>query len=251
MKKQENLQEICDRPEQESHNRTCISEWEKRTDLAELPYGPPKKWIEYVRRTMPPPPALPTFLGSLGALGDAFIGALQVYWGFIRGGTEIYAAGRPPAEWDEFERSLGRLFACLLVCLAGLPREKERKDFFSLILEGLRLKNQRGRPQIEPNKLADMMHGRQMDVLRDSELGEAWNAKASLEGAGQNPRGHLEKKFKPDVVQAVLARKATPQSSLAWLYARRNNISVGRARNALRTYQKEMSKVFGPQRIRT
>jgi hypothetical protein len=235
-----------DQSELERDNKARISEWWERRDLAELAYAPSEKLRDYRQRGSNAPPALPTFVGSLGALGNAFIGALQVYWWYIERGL-IYGVGKAPAQWDEFERGLGRLFACLLMTLADCQGEAERRKLLSLILlESLKLKNWRGRPRKEAHDLSDMVHGRNMDSLWENELQEVWNAKASLEGAGRNPRHHLEKKFEQKIVQAVLARKATPESSLAWLYSRQEHISEGRARNALRAYQVRTKRKFAP-----
>jgi hypothetical protein len=84
----------------------------------------------------------------------------------------------------------------------------------------------------------DARLGQQMEQLWASELLPAWNMKVSLEKQGKSPRAHLEERFAGDVVQAALSRRATPESSIARVFTKREHISEGRARNALREYGK-------------
>jgi hypothetical protein len=222
-----------------SETETRISEWKKRTDLAEIAYAfLGRASSEYVRCQLKAPPPLPPFLLSLGKLGKPFIGALQAYWETVYGGS-VMAVRSAPAEWHDFERELGRLFAFLLMALADYPREGPRKDFLcSTFLGSLTLRESRGRPRKSQKERADVAYGQAMEILWHQELQEAWNMRSSLEKAHRDFRTAVARRFKDDVAKAVLARKATPESSLAAVYAHRFRISKGRARNALRAYQK-------------
>ena len=155
--------------------------------------------------------------------------------------------GRPFPGWEPFERSLASQFATLLLFLGALPREGDRRRFLELFLDALNFDNQKGRARKAKSTLAYVTQGQQMSRLWTDVLQPAWRMKASLERMGQEPTARLNKNFESDVYSAVLSHKATPESSIAKLYAQRNHISVGTARNALRAYQKLTGEKFATQ----
>ena len=146
--------------------------------------------------------------------------------------------GKPFPGWENFERELAVQFALLLRILYALPREEPRRRLLTLFLESLPLETDRGRPKKSKEKLQSISHGGYMWELWKNELKQAWHMKTSLERVSQNPRGRLQKQFLEDVVKAVLSPKATPESSVAKVYAWRNNLGEGTTRNALRDYLK-------------
>lgn len=169
-------------------------------------------------------------------------------WGALRTYLDsVEILGRLYPGWETFERELASQFAFLLRLLAALPREAPRRRLLDLFLENLNLESKRGRSRKAKQELSDIVRGQHMADLWHCELQEAWNMKESLARQGLNPRARLEKRFSEDTVKAVLSPKATPESSLARVYARRYHVSEGRARNALRMYQKLSGTKFAPQ----
>lgn len=147
--------------------------------------------------------------------------------------------GRPYPGWEPFERSLAEQFALLLVVLRGLPTEDLRRQLMTLFLDAQNFGNKRGRRRKDKAELRSRIHGQRMIQLREDELGAAWNMKRSLEFQKTDPRERLEKThIAEDVIRAVLSPRASFDSSLATVYAERNHLSYGTARNALRAYQK-------------
>jgi hypothetical protein len=161
--------------------------------------------------------------------------------------ASIRLHGKPYPGWESFERELASQFATLLMFLRGLPREGERRRLLELFLDALNFDNKRGRTRKAKAELAYVAQGQQMSRLWTDVLHPAWRMKASLERMGQEPTARLNKHFANDVCSAVLAHKATPESSVAKLFARRNHISVGTARNALRAYQNLTSEKIAAQ----
>jgi hypothetical protein len=91
-----------------------------------------------------------------------------------------------------------------------------------------------------------------MKQLWDAVLSEVWNMKRSLERDRRDPtkvRNVLIKRFDERIVKAIMKPKASPESSIAAVYAAqaRPSINVGRARNSLRAYQKETGAKFVAQ----
>jgi len=155
--------------------------------------------------------------------------------------------GRPYAGWEPFERDLATEFGLLLLILASAKRQNSRRQIREAFLEHLNLADSRGRPRKAHGDLSDILHGQAIDVLWNQEMQQAWNMKVSLERQGKQPRSHLKKAgTSDDVISGVLSRRATPESSLARIYAKRSHVSVGRARNALRAYEKYTGKKFVP-----
>jgi hypothetical protein len=151
--------------------------------------------------------------------------------------------GRPYPGWEPFERSLAEQFAVLLVAVRGLPTEDSRRQLMTLFLDAQNFGNKRGRRRKDKAKLRIRIHGQRMVQLGEDELAAAWNMKRSLEFQKTGLRERLEKShFAEDVIRAVLSPKATFASSLATVYAERNHLSYGTARNALRAYQKLPNK---------
>lgn len=156
----------------------------------------------------------------------------------------INLKAEPWPEWKDFERGLAYQFAALLISLRRLPREAPRRKLLDLFLESLNLENKLGRARKAREHLKDHCHGAAMTKLWQEELQPAWNMKTSPNIAAAEIRSRLRKAFGEDVVCAVLSRKATPESSLAAVYARRANLSKGRARNALREYKRQNEQKF-------
>jgi hypothetical protein len=163
--------------------------------------------------------------------------ALKMYSDAIR------IQGKPWPGWGLFERELASEFATLLMLLRGLPREGPRKEALRLFLDGLNLENKRGRTRKAKERLAYCIHGNRMEELWREELQDAWNMKGSLQKAGASSLAGLKRRFRDDVVRAVLARRATPDSSLAKVYADRRHVSQGTARNALREFHRLAGKL--------
>jgi hypothetical protein len=159
----------------------------------------------------------------------------------------ISLRNKPWPGWETFERELAFQFATLLILLQALPRDGPRSRLLRLFLDHLNFENKRGRARKAKKDLMDFRHGVEMDGLWKDHLQEAWNMKRSLENAGTSPGPRLKKSFDEDVVSVVLSPRATPESSLARLYAQRKNVSVGRAANALRQYKKQTEKKYAPQ----
>lgn len=220
------------------------AQWRKREDLASIAYKLTidQSVAQYFERHLSPPPALPPFLFSpVGrAAGKAFIGALQIYFGFV-------GQGEIPSDWLPFRSQLASKFGHLVLALADSSREAERLDLLSLFLRSLDLRGRSGRPRKAQEKLQAIQHGLRMGELWDKELFPAWNMKRSLEEQREDPRMRLKRSFPSEIAEAVLAKMATPESSLARLYASRNqSFTYGAARNALRFYQKRTQRKFTP-----
>jgi len=173
-------------------------------------------------------------------MGEFVSKALRIYL------DSVDRFGSPYPGWEVFERDLAFQFALVLSLLHSVPRRRFRLQLLELFLDALNLEEKRGRPRKAKEKLEDFAHGRRMEDLWQSELYPAWNMKGSLERAGQDSRTRLQKEFAGDVVRAVLSLKATPESSIAKVYSERRHISEGRARNALRAYQKFTGRKFAP-----
>jgi hypothetical protein len=155
--------------------------------------------------------------------------------------------GAPWPGWEGFERELAFQFATLLSFLGASPRESARRKLLDLFLASLNLENKRGAARKAKKDLMDLHHGEQMNKIWNDEVRPAWKMKKSLEAARAMVESRLTKSFKEDVVLGVLSRKATAESSLSRVYAKRKNLSFGRARNALREYQRQTGTNFATQ----
>ncbi len=214
-----------------------MAQWRSRDDLARIAYSPLRKsYSSYLERQLTAPPPLPLPSLAFGALGEAFIGATQIYFDALLWHRVV------PAGWTAFERTLAFNFAYLILALADHPRETPRRDFILLFLRSLSLRNWRGRPRKAREKLRAYIHGEMMKRLWDNEVGPAWNMKVSLENQGQDPEARLRRTgVSEDVIRVVLLARSV-EASLARVYAGRNNnianVAFGTARNALRDYLK-------------
>jgi hypothetical protein len=185
---------------------------------------------------VPPPPMNGMFFppnrpGGL-KIPDGVWQAVNMYvWSIDR-------LGKPYPGWESFERELALEFALLLSFLKVLPRADARRDLLEWFLDALHLENKPGRARKARVLLKGFSHGLHMETLWNSELQPAWAMKESLESADTNPESRLGKSFHADVVREILSHKATPESSLAKIYAQRNHLSAGTARNALREFRK-------------
>jgi hypothetical protein len=168
-------------------------------------------------------------------------GALEMYC------DAVIVRNEPWPGWERFERELAFQFATLLFFLRALPKENNRHRVLDLFLDSLNFVNKRGRAHKAKRQLWYFHHGEAMSALWDQELQAVWNMKKSLEVTGAPIAPRLKKAFSEDLVRAVLARKSTPESSLAEVYAGRRHLSRGMARNALREYRKESGKKFAAQ----
>jgi hypothetical protein len=159
----------------------------------------------------------------------------------------IMVRNEPWHGWERFERELAFQFATLLYFLRALPKENLRHRVLDLFLDSLNLENRRGRAHKSKIQLWYYLHGEAMSSLWEQELQRAWNMKESLVVTRAQITPRLKRDFNGDVVRAVLARRSTPESSLAEVYAFRRHLSQGMARNALREYQKQTGKKFAAQ----
>lgn len=201
-----------------------------------------------ISKSIPEPP--PTARGLFLPLGTRIPRELQQHaWAALKMYLDaIRVCGKPWPGWESFERELASEFATLLLFLRVLPQERPRCQVLDLFLTGLNLENKRGRARKAIEKLAAHIHGKRMVELWERELQEAWNMKVSLERARSESLARLKKRgFPDDVVQAVCGRRASPESSLAKVYAQRQNVSEGWARNALRAYMRLTNKIFAAQ----
>ncbi len=186
-----------------------------------------------------PPPKIAFDLFDLGQIRDPFIGAVRLYT------DSIHRHGRPYHGWEDFERFLAYSFGILVRFLAALPRDDVRCRLLEFFLERMNFENKRGRGRKARGELKWFQQGLEMTLLWKADLLPAWNMKRSLERTG----GDLSRlqQFGQDVAKVVTARKATPESSIARLYAKRSNIRFGTARNALRKYKASAVQSFTPQ----
>ena len=206
-----------------------------------------------------PPPFRALFLtgGPEGPIpSDVPKSVRKKFWGPLQASLEWYldsvrTMGKAYPGWQLFERDLARQFAALLLLLVAAGREEPRRQMLELFLEGLNLENRPGRARKAKSALAEISHGRLMERLWEQEMLRAWNMKDSLEKQGKTPP-HIRSRMRgsqieEDIIGAVLSAKATTESALAKIYARRNHLSEGRARNALRAYRKFSAREFTTQ----